>query len=417
MEVDEQLIMASIGDICLGGRESGTPTARHFPSGIAFLLKRESEIDYVWASQDLSWQVELKRGHVHVVARSRDPQAYDKLITSGLEQIQRCQDIIAVKRQGISVLDHPETNHIDLFQRDGETVLRHFSVATLGIATTISVEVRDKNGNVKPSPPIPEPIWTWAFRYYRLSQASQDIYEAYRNLFLSLEALLNNIRPKLPNESERKWLKKALSEVATRVRLEDHTPSATADRIGYFMKTQYEDIRCRLFHSKHPDALLPHEELNPTDVLVAYEGLLRLWRDIAQTYFQVPGGGGVVTYQGFRHWMDKAYNQPLSLYFTEDDSPPQKDDTQVSPRGLPIFQFEQSTYLSQTKPGVVSWQGETKMLDIDKNLSIHRVCSVADKTLLNVAFIEDGLSPSGVDVFQTYQSMRLSNLGQPRTTF
>jgi len=409
--------MAKIGNVYLGGKESETPNSENFPSGIAFPLKCESEINYIWESQDSGWQVELKQGHIHAVARSRDPQAYDNLVTSGLEQIQRCQDIIAVKKLGILVLDHPEINHIALFQRDGETILTHFSVATLGIATSVSVEVRNKDGNIKPSDPVPEPIWTWAFRYYRLSQASQDIFEAYRNLFLSLEALLNNIRPKLRSEHEKRWLKNALSEVATKVQLANHTPPTIADPIDYFMKTQYTDIRCRLFHAKYPDALLPHAEINPTDVLVAYGALLRLWRDIAETYFQVPRGGGVVTYQGFRFWMDKFFSRPLSLYFTEDNSPPQKDDIQVSPLGLPTFEFKQSRYLGETKPGVVSWQGEISLLDIHKHLSIHRVCSLVDKTLLNVDFIKNGLSPSGADVFQTHQSVRLLNIGQPRTTF
>jgi len=409
--------MARIGNVYLGGKESETPSSENFPSGIAFPLKGDCEIDYIWESQDLSWQVELKRGHVYAVARSHDPKAYGNLVTSGLEQIQRCQDTIAVKKLGILVLDHPEINHIGLFQRDGEAILRHFSVATLGFGIDFSAEVHDKDGNIKPSAPIPEPIWTWAFRYYRLSQASQDIFEAYRNLFLSLEALLNKIRPKSRSEGEKTWLKNALSEVAAKVQFAKHTPPTIADPIDYVIKTQYEDTRCRLFHAKYPDALLPHEELNPTDVLVAYEALLRLWRDIAETYFQVPCGGGAVTYQGFRSLMDRSFSHPLSLYFTEDNSPPQKGDLQVSPLGLPTFEFEQSTYLSETQPGVVSWQGEISLLDIDKNLSIHRICSLVDKTLLNVDFIKDGLSPSGADVFQTYQSVRLLNIGQPKTIF
>lgn len=412
-----KLDMAKIGNIYLGGKESEAPDSEHFPSGIAFSLKSESKIDYIWESQDSHWQVELKQDHLHAVAKSRNSQEYDNLVTSGLEQIQRCLDIIAVKKLGILVLDHPEINHIALFQKNEETILRHFSVATLGIETKVSVEVRDRDGNIKPSAPIPEPIWTWAFRYYRLSQASQDIFEAYRNLFLSFEALLDNVRPKLPREGERKWLKNALSEIATKVPLANHTPATIANPIDYFMETQYENVRCRLFHAKYPDALLPHEELNPTDVLVAYEALLRLWRDIAETYFQMPHGGGVFTYQGFKFLMDGVFKRPLSLHFTEDDSPPRDEDTQVSPLGLTTFEFEQSKYLGETKPGVVSWQGEISLLDIHKRLSIHRVCSLADKTLMNVDFIRNGLCPSGADIFQTYQSMRLLNRGQPKMTF
>ena len=409
--------MAKIGSIYLGGKESETADSENFPSGIAFPLKHEPEIDCIWESQDSRWQVELKQDHVYAVARSRDPQGYDNLVTSGLEQIQRCLDITAFKKLGILVLDHPEINHIALFQRNGETILRHFSVATVGVETNVSTEVRDRDGNIKASAPIPGPTWTWAFRYYRLSQASQDIFEAYRNLFLSLEALLTLIRPKLPGEGERKWLKNALSVIATKVPLANHAPPGTTDAIAYFMKTQYEDIRCRLFHAKFPYALLPHEELNPTDVLVAYEALLRLWRDIAETYFQVPRGGGVVTYQGFKCMMDNFFSRPLSLQFTEDNSLPRKDDTQVSPLSLTTYEFEESRYLGETRPGVVSWQGEISLLDIHKHLSIHRVCSKVGEILFNVDFIRDGLSPSGVDVFQTHQSTRLLNRGQPKTIF
>ncbi|MFC2032443.1 hypothetical protein ACFLUS_03655 [Chloroflexota bacterium] len=196
--------MAKIGNIHLGGKELETPNSEHFSSGIAFPLKCESEIDYIWESQNSRWQVELKQDHVYAVARSRDPQANDNLETSGLAQIQRCLDIIAVKKLGALVLDHPEENHLALFQRNEEAILRHFSIVKLAILTNVSVEVRDKDGNIKPHAPIPEPTWTRAFRYYRLSQVSQDMFEAYRNLFLALEALLNKIRPKLPRERERK---------------------------------------------------------------------------------------------------------------------------------------------------------------------------------------------------------------------
>jgi hypothetical protein len=409
--------VAKIGNIYLGGKESGIPDSERFLSGIAFPLKNEPEIDFSWESQDSRWQVELSRGNANVVARSHDSQAYDSLVTSGLEQIERCLDIVAVVKPITLILDHPETSHIAVFQRDKESVLRHFSICALGIKTEASVEVRDKDGNIKPLPPIPEPSWTWAFRYYRLSQASQDIFEAYRNLFLSLEALLHSVCPHLPGEGERTWLKKALSKASTKVPLARHVPMNITDPIDYLLQSQYEDIRCRLFHAKFPDALLPHKELNPTDVLSAYEALLRLWRDIAQSYFQVPGGRSVFTYQGFKFLMDGVFKPPLSLYFTEDNSPAQEDDTQVSPLGLATFKLEQSQYSGETKPGVVSWRGELTLLDIHKRLSIHRVCTLLDETLEYVGFIKDGLSPSGVDIFQTYQCVRLVNRSQPKTIF
>jgi len=409
--------VAKVGNLYIGGEEPLAEGSESFPSGIAFPIDNEPGIDYTWNSEDSQWQVEIKKNHSHVVARSREPQQYDALVTSGLEQLQRCLDIVAVKNRGIFVVRRPELEHLAVFQTEQGRVLRHFSVATLAIETNVKIEVHDKNGHTKPLPLIPEPTWTWAFRYYRLSQASNDIFEAYRNLFLSLEALLNEICPKQSSEGERKWLKRALSQAASKLKLGHCVPDTVKTPIDYLMKTQYTDVRCRLFHAKHPDALLPHAELNPTDVLAAHETLLLLWRDIAGSYFHVPRGGGVFTYQGFKSLMDGTFGRPLSVYFTEDESPPRKEDTVVSPLGIAIHEFDDCSYLGQTKPGFASWLGEITLEDMHKDLMIHRIGTQLGDTLFNVAFVESGLSPKGVDMFQTHQSARLVNKGQPKTSF
>ena len=156
--------MAKIGNIFLGGKEPDTLNLEYFPCGIAFLLRNEAEIDHIYNSQDSRWQVEIKKNHIYIVSRSRDIQTYDNLIISGLKHIQRCLDIIAVKNFGILILDHPEIDHIAVFQRNKEAIIKFFSIATLPIKTNFSIEVRDKQGNIKPPPKIPEPDWTWAFR-------------------------------------------------------------------------------------------------------------------------------------------------------------------------------------------------------------------------------------------------------------
>lgn len=105
------------------------------------------------------------------------------------------------------------------------------------------------------------------------------------------------------------------------------------------------------------------------------------------------------------------------MYFTEDNSPAQKADIQVSPLGLPTFKFKKTQYSGEIKPGFVSWHGELTLLDAHRQLSIHRVCTLLDKTLCTVDLIKNGLSLSGVDILQSYQSMRLLNRSQPKTTF
>jgi len=408
--------MAKIGELFLGGKEPGIPGSEQYICGIAFPLNQDVDIDFIWESLDSSWNVELKKNHQYAVAKSRIAQSYDSLVLNGLEQIQRCLDIVAAKKLGLITVDHPESSYIVLFQDGNQIFLRHHVIHKLGIATNFTVVVKDKDGNIKPQPPIPEPRWTAPFRYYRLSQTSQNIYEAYRNLYLSFEATLNEVCPRLPHEHEGVWVKRSLESIRTNVNLQAYAPTGL-NPIDYLFQTQYEGMRCKLFHAKFPDAILPFEQINPTEVLSAYENLLRLWREIAQNYFQLSQGGGVFTYSGFKFLMDAAFKKPFSIQFTADNSPANKDDTKVSPCGLPTFQFNTHNYLSETRPGIVSYIGEIEILAVHTTLVIHRICTIQEEVLTLIDSIRDGLCPSGVDVFQSYQSMMLVNSGQPKTSF
>ena len=410
--------MARLGDVYFGGNEIPTGASEHFSGGAVFSLENKSEVDQIMETNDHKWQILIKKDYSRIIVRSRDSLNYDDIVKYGFEQAQHFLDLLAVKKVGIFNIKSPETNNISVYQDNtGIFILRHFSIESLGFGMNVSVEVRDKDGNTKLSPPVPEPKWTGAFRYYRLSQDSKNIFEAYRNLFLSLEAALNEICPKQPGEGEGKWIKRALSFASTKVDYSQHVPSGVVQPIDYLFRTQYINIRCRLFHAKSPYALLPQSELNPIDVETAYGILIRFWHDITQKYFDVPGGGGVITYQGFKWLMDRLFSRSLSLCFTEDDSPAKNEDISVSPLGKDVFFFSEALYLGQTQPGFVFWQGKISPLDLYQDKKIHRICTKVDDTMLNVAFIDEGLTPSGVDIFETYQGMRLVNKNQPKTRF
>lgn len=409
--------MARIGDIHIGGKEPDTPSAELFPSGLAFALKSTYKADYLWESDDSNWQVELKQGQSHIVARSRKWYSYQGLVTYGFEQAQRCLDLMAVKGLDTLELDHPENGHIAVFNDDTRVILRHFFTVPLAFKVTVEAEVRDKDGNIKPQEPPPQPVWRDAFRYYRMSQASGDIFEAYRNLYLSLEALLNAISPYTRGAKEKEWLKTALKKVDTCVPLARYAPATEKDPIAYFMQTQYEDMRCQLFHAKFPDAILPFQEFNPVDVSSAYKSLLRLWRDIAHEYFTVPIGGGAVTLGGFRWLMSGITKLTLAVHFAESESPIGSDDADIRSHCPTTYVSDRCEDLGETAPGVASLQGELDLLDEHMALSFHRVYSTLDTKVLNTASIVDGLQPSGTDVLQSYQSMELRNVNQPRTVF
>lgn len=146
--------------------------------------------------------------------------------------------------------------------------------------------------------------------------------------------------------------------------------------------------------------------------------MIRLWRHIAECVLSVrAGASGVVTYSGFKMMLDRALADGLTMYFTDDPSPVNKEDTEVSPLGHIVFHFAKVTYLSETAPGRVSFVGLQPLADVAAVPTIHRICSKAGDAMMTASSIEEGLYLDGVDYFESYETIRLINRDLPRVVF
>lgn len=398
--------MARVGDMDLGGHPSGC--------GVAFQLSSPAPCSHVYSNPKEPWEVQMSKGMTSVVARTSDTLGRSDVLAMGHERLQQCLDLLSFEKGINLLLKRPGDDHIILFVRDGVRVLQQVEVADLGVQVHAQVTVTDKDGNVVPQPPPPASIWNPCLRLYRLSQASTDLYEAYRNLWLGLESLLDAVCPKTPAEKERKWLLRALSSVGD---LKAFVPATAKDPVAYIVGTQYDYIRCRVFHSKN--APVAHTGIpNPEKVASAYQQLIRLWREVAQRHLSVhPVGGGGMTYVGFKTTLGKTLNGRMTMSFTGDPSPCTEEDVAVSPAGYPVFPFAKVTYLGETSPGRVSFVGSQPMSRTGLTPVIHRICSKADEVLFTAWSTDDGLSLEDIDLFESYQTCRLVSRNLPRTLF
>jgi hypothetical protein len=108
--------------------------------------------------------------------------------------------------------------------------------------------VQDKDGNVIPPTPV-IPMYHIGFRFYRLSQASDDLYDAYRNIYLAFEILLSSRYPKT-KKREINWLRQSLDSASADLELLSLVPAGTADPIAHILTTIYDGARLPLFHAK-----------------------------------------------------------------------------------------------------------------------------------------------------------------------
>ncbi len=249
--------MASFGPMTILDPE-GPPS-----SGGVFYLSRPSPRD---ASQfiDGNWTVQVRAGGLGVVARGGDATCYEDARLQAFSMAQRGLDLLSILGVADRTVTEAENEHIVWWIEAGVVVLRIHENHYLGFQVSGTGTATDPSGRPIPSPPRNH-AWHESYRYFRLSQATDDVYDAYRNLFLALESLLSTIVPVRlkpngkPDEGEGAWLKRAIRTAGNRVDLSRFVPTGTTNPEEYLFKDLYEDKRTALFHAKKNRAVfLPH---------------------------------------------------------------------------------------------------------------------------------------------------------------
>jgi hypothetical protein len=408
--------MATIDGFLLGGRPDSEGCADH-GAAIAYRLRapcqvsRSDEID--------GWSVESAVGKSTIVARS--PQALNRreAIAAGTESIQRYLDLLSYERFMVSELDGVGAGHVLLYTQGNRRIVEIMATSDLVMAFSVTAAAYDHEGNPKPTPPGPPAVWTPALRFYRLSQASSDLYEAYRNLWLGLETLLSTISAKRADEGERKWLRRVLVEVAARIDVRPLLPDSR-DLADYMLTDQYERMRCYLFHAKPEDGMAVPTLPDPESVSLAYAQLIRIWRDIAHRLVGVRQGGiGVVTYEGFRALLFTPFSSGLEVVYSDARAPAGNEDTQINPGGAARIALENARYQDGAMPGLVSVSA-TLPLAAQRSLpELWRFgCEIGtEKALFCTGSVEGGLGLSGIDQLDIQQVFRLKNASSPKVAF
>lgn len=408
--------MATVDGFLLGGRPDSEGCADH-GAAIAYRLRapcqvsRSDEID--------GWSVESAAGKSTIVARS--PQALNRrdVIAAGTESIQRYLDLLSYERFAISELDGVGAGHVLLYMQGNRRTVEIMATSDLGMEVSVTATVYDHEGNPKPTPPGSPAVWTPALRFYRLSQASSDLYEAYRNLWLGLETLLSTISAKRVNEGERKWLRRVLVEVAARIDVRPLLPDSR-DLAEYMLTDQYERMRCYLFHAKPEDGMEAPTFPDPESLALAYAQLIRIWRGIAYHLVGVrQGGTGVVTYEGFRAFLFTPFSSGLNVVYSDARAPVGNEDTQINPGGAARIELENTRYQDGAMPGLVSVSATLPIAAQDSLPELWRFgCEIGPgKALFCVGSVEGGLGLSGIDQLDIQQIFRLKNASSPKVAF
>jgi hypothetical protein len=253
----------SVKDRASWGDDRGTPEvlldgmpffSRPDFAGAAFRVSVAAPTSHTVTVDD--WEIEVRAESVCVVARGPARPSAERAFLDGLDYANRGLDMLnATGGPAISLVD-AEEEYICRWRDRRGSVVRLFSAATAKVTVGIpTVTVTDASGRVVPQPPRPPERWHEALRFLRLSQTTDDLGDAFRNMYLALEGLLDDLDPQqvAPNgrlEPEGRWLRRALTTADSTIDLKRFLPGQPANAVDAFMNLIYEDLRTAVFHAK-----------------------------------------------------------------------------------------------------------------------------------------------------------------------
>ena len=124
----------------------------------------------------------------------------------------------------------------------GQRVIAAVDTGTSIVSGTMTVSGSGPASTARPIPPSHP-----GFRFFRLSQVSEDLFDAFRNMYLAFELFLSSRYPK--TRPEIRWLHESLSAASVDILLADLSPLGHSSPVKFVIDVIYGNARLPLFHA------------------------------------------------------------------------------------------------------------------------------------------------------------------------
>lgn len=367
------------------------------------------------------WEVEIQRDNPYIVARGREELPADTVFNQAYEYAQQGLDILSVQDSDSFNTHNAWSQHIIWWPENRLQKLQIFNATKIPLSVG-SVSI--KTGGDEPEHDGQKPAeWHKSFRYYRLSQTTDDLFSAYRNVFLALEMILSS-EVKSFAAPESQWLEDALDEAEKHPKLNLVNFTISDEINGTVGETirdeQWKGIRNAMFHAKDGKSVLRPQ--NPEDrerVWEAMNQLTRLYTALVNVYLDVHISTGGVTYYGFEYTTQWMQDQSR-IIVSDDSSGLSKDERLDSPEWVESQHLptEYSTDISGN--GLQAAIGSLEPGELELNC-IQRLGLVReledDEILLAMALYEPGITFENIDDIDVVFGLQMENVNRPRSLY
>ncbi len=367
--------------------------------GLAVLLSSISKVNEIFPFPP-NGQIEIQANNPYIIAKLNSKHNMNDTLIEGHDLILKGLDILCASGKGdLSIRNMKEI--ISWWKEGRDQVLRWTIYEMLGFSIgPVKVEIKDNNGNVIPPPKQPKIIYHECMRYFRLSQITDDVFEAFRNLYLAFELILNFIEPK-QIERERIWLKRALNTANSKHQLVRVFEPITGNVVSDIINEIYTDIRCAVFHAKK-SYLIPQNLADKEKVQKGFIKLSNLVVFLMEKYLNTRNLTGGMTYFAFSNFTQALFSKS-ELIFSDSSN----NSVNVSKKYAPELSSDGLSFIL----GSIDGPNIKKINDL-KGFILRD----SNKNLFT-GEIEGVLSLEHIDRLEIQIGLQLNNLNQPKYLF
>lgn len=380
-------------------------------AGAAFLLSQLPTVSETVVLADGA-EVQIEQGNAYAVARIANTPEAD-VFTRAYQALQNGLDFISVKGKAELSVRDAEDEYL-LWWDVGECgVIRAVSTVTMNFSVPPAKAIVDGVQQEAEGTPLVATSDHPGFRYYRLAQITEDIHDAYRNMYLAFELTLSRTYPMQLRERERDWIRRALTDAEPALDLMRLTNCPTDDLIQRI----YQDARLPLFHAKYdrnyfsPQAIARDRQV----ILDALRTLTRVVLRMFEVWHDTKRVGGFV----YSRWVfDNLRDAWSDVRVVVSDDPtfdPNESDLSHPRFGYGVTMVEPRTSLeAHSAPRLMATVDAAALTQLP---TIRRFDVIRNEAPMMAHTLEANLDVAEFNRVEFWQRARVANLNQPKTMF
>jgi hypothetical protein len=382
-------------------------------SGAAFSLTPESPKSASIAVGS-RWRISVREGSDYLVVRGGRSRSCAAAWENAMDAAHRGLDLLSLTGVVNLSMRNPEEDYAVWWLDGSDLIMRLFAVETSGLEMSVRAQVRDASGHLVRQPKR-RPIWHESYRFFRLAQVTDDVLDAYRNLYLALECLLDDRCPHKHREPEDVWLRRALEPIHQATSLARFAPPGTPDPVAAIVRDLYSATRTNVFHAKSSRPhVLPGDRAAIRRVRQSIEPLAGLYLAVVEQELGMRRAAGGMTLYHFNAMVSSGLWDTMTLMLSDDPSPFDSAHEDFNPTGGAVVPLATARAPEYDEEFVINWLGSVEVAALEPLHCIARTGATLNGRTAMVQVRHDDLKLGGFDVFELRLAHRMENKGPRR---